>query len=423
MHVDDTAVATQRGLPNQSTHFIDYLIRWVFTFLLIWAGIFVGIYFHVTLPISQQGIASTNPAIMSARNALFLLLQVSIGATIGCFYHAIVVHYDDGQFASLKRIGWSWITPTSGFLIFLVIGIASNTITSPRLIASILISGSIIIFLIYFFPFLFKDFSFSYLQESLLRLWRYRKLARLWLNYRIRAEYNSTILGVSWAIIEPLVSAILYAFIFSVLRAVPPTEGLPFTLFFLPAIVFLNWLTRCFNGSTRQLVSNLNVFSKVNFPKEIAILVFILQRTVDLFVAVVSLSFIMLLFGRTPTWHFLLMIPIIGLALLSMIGVGMLLGITGVIVRDSSEIVTFISRPLLFIMPTFLAFSQMNGLIRIFNTVFPFSQIVVALRQVTMMGQIPNMLSLVYIVVSSLLTLYMGYTFFISKSPIILDYQ
>lgn len=423
MHVDDTAVATQRGLSNQSTYFIDYLIRWVFTFLLILAGIFVGIYFHVTLPISQQGIASTNPAIMSARNALFALLQVSIGATIGCFYHAIVMHYDDGQFASLKRIGWSWITPASGFLIFLVIGIVSNTIISPRLIASILISGSIIIFLIYFFPFLFKDFSFSYLQESLLRLWRYRKLARLWLSYRIQADYNSTILGVSWAILEPLFMAILYAFIFSVLRANPPTEGMPFTLFFLPAIIFFSWLSRNFNGSTRQLVANLNVFSKVNFPKEIAVLVFVLQRTVDLFIAIGSLSVMMIFFDRVPSWHFLLMFPIIGLALLSMIGVGLIFGILGVIIRDSSEVVSFLSRPLLFVMPTFLAFSQMNGAFRIFNTIFPFSQIIVVLRQATTMGIVPNLLSLIYVAVSSFLILYVGYTFFISKSPIILDYQ
>ena len=215
----------------------------------------------------------------------------------------------------------------------------------------------------------------------------------------------------------------MYAFIFSVLRARPPSDGIPFTLFILPAFTYYRWVVGNLSGGTRQLVTDLGNLSKVNYPRETGVLVFLLQKTVDPIIGIIFFAGVMVFYGIIPNGYFLFSLPIIFVSLIGLTGLSLVLSILGVIVRDTSEVIRLATQPLLFIMPVLFSFSQMGGIIRWFNVVFPFSQAIILLREVTIFRSSPNVLSSLYLLISSLLLLYVGYTFFTTKSSVIIDHM
>jgi len=406
--------------PSQLTYLQKYAIRWLACTLLIFSGAIVGTYLIATLPNPVDPPDLTFRSTLTFQWWFSLFLSATFSAAVGCLYCELVIKLINKP----KRFGWNWLAPTVGFLTFLII----NFFALPMSMGgwhsiAVLISTFVLIFLIHIWPYLFKEFSFGWMLRDLRRLWAYRALIYLWVKFRIQASYSSSVLGILWAVLDPCLSAIMYAFIFSVLRARPPDDGIPFTVYMLPAMIFFRWMTSIFNGSTRQLVGDLGNLSKVNYPRETGVLVFAVQKSVDLFIAITFFALIMLFFGQSPSLHFFLALPIILISFIGLIGIALFLSVSGVIVRDTSEVIGLISQPLLFIMPILFGFSQMTGIVRWFNVIFPFPQAIVALRRVTVYGLMPDGLSIMYLIISCLLLLYIGYTFFSAKSSMIIDYM
>lgn len=81
-------------------------------------------------------------------------------------------------------------------------------------------------------------------------------------------QYKQTILGPLWFFIQPIMTIVIYMFIFGGLAGIS-TEGVPQPLFYMAGILLWNFFTQCFNGSSNVFVNNANVFGKVYFPRVI----------------------------------------------------------------------------------------------------------------------------------------------------------
>lgn len=97
-------------------------------------------------------------------------------------------------------------------------------------------------------------------------IWRYRDLYRMYIHRDIVTQYKQTILGPLWYLIQPLMTTVMYMFVFGGLAGIS-TDGLPQPLFYMSGIVLWNYFNACFTASSEVFTANASVFGKVYFPR------------------------------------------------------------------------------------------------------------------------------------------------------------
>ena len=97
-------------------------------------------------------------------------------------------------------------------------------------------------------------------------IWRYRDLYRMYILRDIVTQYKQTILGPLWYLIQPLMTTVMYMFVFGGLAGIS-TDGLPQPLFYMSGILLWNYFNACFTASSEVFTANAGVFGKVYFPR------------------------------------------------------------------------------------------------------------------------------------------------------------
>lgn len=100
----------------------------------------------------------------------------------------------------------------------------------------------------------------------LVDLWHYRDLVELFVRRDFVSSYKQTILGPLWHLIKPLLTTIMFTFIFGQVAKLP-TDGLPQFLFYMSGTVIWSYFADCLNKTSNTFVSNANLFGKVYFPR------------------------------------------------------------------------------------------------------------------------------------------------------------
>lgn len=106
----------------------------------------------------------------------------------------------------------------------------------------------------------------KWLDVDLRGLWRYRDLCYMYIKRDIVTQYKQTILGPLWYIIQPLLTTIMYMFVFGGLAGIS-TDGIPQPLFYMAGITMWNYFSTCFSSCSEVFSHNANVFGKVYFPR------------------------------------------------------------------------------------------------------------------------------------------------------------
>jgi lipopolysaccharide transport system permease protein len=104
------------------------------------------------------------------------------------------------------------------------------------------------------------------LDLNLKSLWRYRDLLFLFVKRDIIIIYKQTILGPLWFFIQPVMTTIIYIFVFGNIAKLP-TDGLPQPIFYLSGIIMWNYFSECFIRTSDTFTQNAGVFGKVYFPR------------------------------------------------------------------------------------------------------------------------------------------------------------
>jgi lipopolysaccharide transport system permease protein len=185
---------------------------------------------------------------------------------------------------------------------------------------------------------------------GLRELWEYRELL-YFLTWRdIKVRYAQTVLGVAWAVIQPVFTMVIFSLFFGRLAKIP-SDGVPYPLFSFAALVpwtfFANGLTMAANS----VVLNQNLVSKVYFPRLVIPAASVLAGLVDLGIAFVVLLGLMAFYGVALTARVLWVVPLTVLALVTALGVGIWLAALNVQYRDVRYVVPFIVQLWLFATP------------------------------------------------------------------------
>ena len=185
---------------------------------------------------------------------------------------------------------------------------------------------------------------------DLRELWHYRDLLYFLTWREISIRYKQTVLGFTWAVLQPLLTMLVFTVFLGRLARVP-SDGIPYPVFsylgLLPWTYFANAVTR----SGTSLVSNANLVSKVYFPRLLIPLSGTLSALVDFAVAFVLLLVLMLFYGVAIKPTLLLVVPLTVLASLAALGVGMWLSALNVQYRDVQHAVPFLIQLWMFATP------------------------------------------------------------------------
>ena len=172
-------------------------------------------------------------------------------------------------------------------------------------------------------------------------LWRYRDLLGFLTLRDIKVRYKQTILGVGWALIQPVVTTVIFTFVFGKLAGMS-AGGVPYPLLVLAGLLPWQLFTAALSGSSASLISNAQLISKVYFPRLMIPLASLGVALIDFLVVLGLYVCVSLWFGRVPSWHWALLPIFIGVALVLAFGAGLWFTALTVKYRDFRYIVPFI---------------------------------------------------------------------------------
>ena len=172
-------------------------------------------------------------------------------------------------------------------------------------------------------------------------LWRYRELI-FFLTWRdIKVRYKQAVLGIAWAVLQPLLTMLIFTVIFGILLETP-SQGLPYPLFALSALLPWQLFATALQRSSISLVGNANLITKIYFPRLAIPLSSVMAALVDFGVSFIVLLLVMAYYGFWPGWNILWLIPMTLLTLITALAVGLWLSALNVQYRDVQHMVPFI---------------------------------------------------------------------------------
>lgn len=217
-----------------------------------------------------------------------------------------------------------------------------------------------------------KTFSLDDVRE----IWRYKELL-YFLSWRdIKVRYKQTIVGVGWAIFQPLMTMVVFTVFFGKLAQMP-SDGIPYPIFVYSGLLFWQFFSSSLSEVSNCLISNAAIITKVYFPRIILPISGVITKFVDFFVASVILIGLMIYYGYTPHLAGILIVPLLLIiSFLAALGGGLVLASINVKYRDVRYVMPYFMQMLLFLTPVIypssiagkyswlLAINPMTGVIK-----------------------------------------------------------
>jgi homopolymeric O-antigen transport system permease protein len=181
-------------------------------------------------------------------------------------------------------------------------------------------------------------------------LWEFRELV-YFLTWRdVKVRYKQTVLGAAWAILQPLLTMLVFSIFFGRLAKMP-SEGIPYPLFAFAALVPWTFFANGLTQSSNSLVGSANLITKVYFPRLAVPIATILSGAVDFVLALVVLAVLMAAYHVAPSAHVVWLPVFMVLALIASLGTGLWLSAMNVQFRDVRYTVPFLTQFWLFATP------------------------------------------------------------------------
>src|SRR5208282_2108809 len=185
---------------------------------------------------------------------------------------------------------------------------------------------------------------------NLKELAEYRELLYFLVWREIKVRYKQTIIGVGWAVVQPVATMLVFSLFFGRLAKIP-SGGLPYPLFFYTALLPWTYFAGALTGATGSVVENQRVVTKVYFPRVLLPLSAVFSGLVDFGIAFVLLIGMGFYYRVTPgPW--LAFVPLfLLLAMLTALGAGLWLAALNALYRDVRYVVPFLVQFWLFASP------------------------------------------------------------------------
>jgi lipopolysaccharide transport system permease protein len=225
----------------------------------------------------------------------------------------------------------------------------------------------------------------------------------------LKLRYKSSVLGVAWTILEPLLMLAVLFFVFSTMFK---NDIEYFPIYLLSGIITYNFFK---NGTTialKSLSDRSSLITQIYFPRSIPAISSTLTASIMLVVELCVLGVFMVYFQFTPSLTILYLIPIYMLAFIFVLGVALGLSVLNVKFRDIEFIWAILLQAGFFLTPIFYQFEMLPESVQNILQLSPIVQIVEMVHNVTLYGTLPSLNSILYSVGSVFGILGIGYLIF-----------
>lgn len=252
----------------------------------------------------------------------------------------------------------------------------------------------------------------SLLLIDLIEMWRYRDLLFIFAWRDIKVRYKQTMLGVGWAILQPIVTMVVFTIFFGNLAKIPSGK-MPYSLFVLCGLVFWSFFSNALSHASNSMVDNESIVKKVYFPKLILPLSAIVTSSIDLAINFLILMIFATVLGFVPSLWILIVVPLaLILASITIAGMSLFLASFNVKYRDVRYILPFFIQILMFLTPVIYSLNIVAPRNRFLMALNPMTSVVESVRWVFSGGNFIDPRLIVISVLSSLIIFVFGLWYF-----------
>ena len=236
-------------------------------------------------------------------------------------------------------------------------------------------------------------------------LYEYRELLKSNVKKEIRGKYKGSFLGVLWSFLNPLLQVLVYAIVFPYIMRVQTENYLQYLITgMIPWIFFSVTLIQ----GTTSIRMNAPIIKKVYFPREILPISVVLSGLVNFFISCIIVLIFCLLGGISISWY-LLFLPLVSIIQFVLIlGLTFILSAINIYVKDIEYIIQFIINMLFYATPVLYQTTLFPENIRWILYLNPMTELIDLYRNIFMYHQMPELSSLVYLLIVSLLIFSIG---------------
>jgi lipopolysaccharide transport system permease protein len=214
---------------------------------------------------------------------------------------------------------------------------------------------------------------------NLSEILEYRELLYFLIWRDIKVRYKQTILGASWAIIQPFFTMVVFSLFFGKLAKMP-SDGIPYPLFSYAALVPWTFFASGMGKASTSIVGSAGLIKKVYFPRLAIPIAAVLSGIVDFLLAFIVLIGMMLHYGMSPTVNVAWLPLLLVLSFITALGVSLWLSALNVMFRDVQYIIPFLTQLWLFATPVAYPSSLLSGHWRTLYAVNPMVGVIEGFR-------------------------------------------
>jgi lipopolysaccharide transport system permease protein len=173
-------------------------------------------------------------------------------------------------------------------------------------------------------------------------LWRYRELFLVLAWRDVSVRYKQTVIGLAWALLNPLLTMIVFTIVFGKLAKLPAEGAAPYALLVYAGLMPWQFFSSCLTNSANSLISNSNLVSKVYFPRLIVPASTMMVAFVDFLIRFAILIGLMIWYRYIPGWQIATLPLFVLMAFLASLGPGLWITALNVKYRDFQHIIPFV---------------------------------------------------------------------------------
>ncbi len=246
----------------------------------------------------------------------------------------------------------------------------------------------------------------SWIHLRLGELWAFRELLYFFIWRDIKIRYKQTVLGASWAVLQPFLTMVVFSVIFGRLAQLP-TDGIPYPVFSYTALLPWQLFSRALSDASASLVGSQQMITKVYFPRLFLPMASVVSGLVDFGIAFVVLLGLMLFYGIQPTLAVLALPFFLLLAMLTAMALGMWLSALNVRYRDIKYVAPFLIQFWLYATPIAYSSSLIPEEWRVLYGLNPMAGVVEGFRW-ALLGQQANFNAMLLVSIGMVMLLFVS---------------
>lgn len=262
------------------------------------------------------------------------------------------------------------------------------------------------------------------MKDTLQAIYRYRDFITGSIKRDFQSRYQASFLGSAWLILQPVAMILVYTLIFSqVMRArLPEVSGsFSYSIYLCSGLLTWGLFAETLNNLQNVFLSNANLLKKISFPKICLPIIASLSSFINFLIIFSLFTIFLIVSGNFPGIYFIAVIPVIIVQMLFAIGLGVILGIMNVFVRDVGQFIGILLQFWFWFTPIVYVINTLPEWVRGALVYNPLTNIIVSYQNIFVYQKWPNWESLMPITIISVLLCIFAFSMFRKHAADIVD--